>query len=112
MNTLKELLAPRIFQAFSMAIKDRKSRNETLEGILVRFICTEIVSSDVSASDLFITVRFETEQSNVLKDGNGQIIEGNADFVETRTDVWVFSRKKDSTDPRWFLYEIKSEETK
>lgn len=112
LSTLKQLLAPRIFQAFSMAIADRKARKETLEGILVRFVHTEILSSEVGENDFFITVRFVTEQSNVLKDGNGQIIEGNADFVETRTDIWRFSRKKESDNPCWFLYEIKSEESK
>lgn len=112
LHTLKSLLAPRIFQAFSMAIADRKARNETLDGTLVRFVHVEIVSSDARDNDLFITVRFVTEQSNVLKNGEGQTIEGNADFVETRTDVWMFSRKKESDNPCWFLYEIKSEEGK
>jgi predicted lipid-binding transport protein (Tim44 family) len=107
-KTLKGLLSPRIFHAFSMAIEDRKKRGEILEGILVRFINSEIVEVNSSEDEMFITVKFETEQSNVLKSEDGAILEGNADFVENHTEIWLFSRKKSSSDSRWYLCEIKS----
>ena len=109
-GSLKELLAPRTFSAFSMAIDDRRRRRETLEGNLVGFGKVEIIDAEVTKEDIFVTVKFVTEQSNVLKSFDGTILEGSLDFVETRTDVWVFSRKIDSSDPKWFLYEIKSED--
>jgi predicted lipid-binding transport protein (Tim44 family) len=108
-KTLKSLLSPRMFYAFSMAIEDRKKRNEILEGILVRFISNEIVDADFTDDDVFVIVKFKTEQSNVLKLEDGTILEGNADFVENRTEIWSFSRKKSSTNAKWYLHEIKSE---
>ena len=107
--TLRDLLAPRIFRAFSLAIDDRNGRRETLEGVLVRFVDVEIIDSDVTNEELFITVKFVTEQSNVLKNGEGQVLEGSTDFIETRTDVWVFSHKLSEANLRWYLHEIKSE---
>jgi predicted lipid-binding transport protein (Tim44 family) len=106
---LKELLAPRIFHAFSMAIEDRKKRKEILDGIFVRFISSEITEVSFEEDTVLVTVKFETEQSNVLKSEDGVILEGNADFVEKRTEIWVFGRKKKSNDSRWYLYEIKSD---
>jgi len=108
-KTLKNLMSPRIFQAFSLAIDDRKKRRETLEGILVRFISKEIVDISSTEEGIFVTVKFGTEQSNVLKSSTGKILEGNSDFVETRADIWSFFRNKSSSDPKWYLYEIKSE---
>lgn len=105
-QTLKDLLAPKLFHAFSMAIDDRNSRGETLEGILVRFISADITDISVNDNDIFITVNFVTEQSNVLKDSNGSVIEGNSDFVENRADKWIFFRRKDASSAAWFLYEI------
>ena len=105
-RTLKDLLAPKLFNAFSMAIDDRKLRGEKLEGILVRFISADIVDVSANNEDVFITVKFVTEQSNILKDRNGVIIEGNSDFVENRTDTWIFCRKKNAISSTWFLYEI------
>jgi predicted lipid-binding transport protein (Tim44 family) len=108
LKTLKGLLRPRLFQAFSMAIEDRKSRGETLDGILMRIVDAEIVDSSICNNDIFVMVKFITEQSNVLKSKEGKIIEGNADFIETHQDIWVFSHQKSSRDPRWYLQEIKS----
>ncbi|MDR0678020.1 MAG: Tim44/TimA family putative adaptor protein [Holosporaceae bacterium] len=108
-KTLEDLLSPRILKAFSMAIDDRKKRKEIIEGILVRFISSEIINVDMLDDYILITVKFETEQSNVLKSENGAVLEGNADFVEKRTDIWSFSRKKLSKNSRWYLHEIKSQ---
>lgn len=109
-RTLKELLTPRTYEAFSMAIDDRRKRGETLEGDLVCISKTEIVDAEVTKESIFVTVKFVTEQSNVLRSSDNVILEGTPDFVENRTDVWVFSRKLGSSDPKWFLHEIKSED--
>jgi predicted lipid-binding transport protein (Tim44 family) len=108
-KTLKGLLSSRIFNAFSMAIEDRKKRREVLEGIFVRFISSEVVDVSTAESEVFITVKFETEQSNVLKSEDGTILEGSADFVENRTEIWSFVRKKNANDFKWYLHEIKSD---
>lgn len=108
--TLHDLLMPQIYTAFSKAIDDRHQRGEILEGTIVGFDSSEIVNVSVDSRTVFITVKFVTSQSNVLKSAEGVILEGSADFVESRTDVWVFSRKINTADSRWYLYEIKSEE--
>ena len=106
-KTLKGLLLPRIYNAFSLAIDDRNSRKEILEGSLIRFVKSEIIDISVSGNDIFITMKFDTEQSNVLKSESGEILEGNSDFLENRADIWVFCKDITSTDSRWFLCEIK-----
>ena len=109
-STLKELLSPRTFKAFSMAIDDRKKREETLEGSILQFAETELVDASVSGDSIFVTVRFVTDQTTALRSADGTILEGSPDYVDSRTDVWVFSKKVNSSDPRWFLHEIKSED--
>jgi len=109
-STLKELLSPRTFKAFSMAIDDRKDRGETLEGSILQFVETELTDVNVDNGSIYITVKFITDQTTALRSTDGTILEGSPDYVESRTDVWVFSRKEGSADPRWFLHEIKSED--
>ena len=104
-RSLKDLLSARVMEAFSRAIDDRNSRGEKLEGNVERFISTEIIDADVS--DVFVTVKFVTEQSNILRDRDNQIIEGAEEFFENRTDIWTFFRKKSAGDNKWFLYELK-----
>ncbi len=108
-KSLKELLTKRVMEAFSRAIDDRNSRGERLDGNIERFINAELIDADISDESLFVTVRFTTEQSNVLRDRSGQIIEGAEEFVENRTDVWTFSRPKSATDNKWYLHELKQE---
>ena len=109
-STLKDLLSPRTFKAFSMAIDDRKKQGETLEGSILQFVKTDLVDATTRDDNLYVTVKFVTDQTTVLRSADGSIIEGNPDYVESRKDVWVFSRKINSSDPRWFLHEIKSED--
>ena len=109
-STLKDLLSPRTFKAFSMAIDERKKQGETLEGSILQFAETELVDATTRDDTLYVTVRFVTDQTTVLRSADGVILEGNPDYVESRTDVWIFSRKINSSDPRWFLHEIKSED--
>lgn len=107
-DTLKVLLDPRIFRAFALAIDDRRQRSETLEGMIVRFVSIDILDVNIEGSDCSIVVKFITEQSDILRDESGGIIEGNPNFVENRTDVWAFSRDISSTNPAWYLKEIKT----
>lgn len=107
-ETLRQLLSPKIYRAFCMAIDDRESRGEKLEGILVRFIRMDIISVTTRDDmEVLITVKFETEQSNVLKSRSGTVIEGDSNFVQKRTDQWGFARKMQSKSATWFLQEIK-----
>jgi predicted lipid-binding transport protein (Tim44 family) len=108
-DTLAQLLSGRIYDAFCRAIDDRNSRGEKLEGVLVRFIKSEIVDTKVDGDDLLASVKFVTEQSNALKNAKGEVLEGNLDYIEVRTDLWIFHREKSSSDPRWLLYEIKNQ---
>lgn len=108
--TLKDLLSQRTFKAFSMAIDERKAQGETLEGSILQFVETNLVDAKVRCDNLFVTVKFMTDQTTVLKSKDGAILEGNPEYVDSRTDIWVFSRKVNSADPRWFLHEIKSED--
>lgn len=109
LETLKELLTPRMFKAFSQAISERDERKETLEGTLIRFISSKIINTSKAADTLIITVEFLTEQCNVLKSEIGEILEGNPNYIERRKDICSFSRPKNSNTKKWFLSGIDSE---
>lgn len=108
-ETLKALMAPRIFRAFHMAIQDRQGRGEKLEGSVLRFIRTEIEDVDLDDGKCFVKVKFVTEQCEVLKNADGDIIEGDLNFAETHTDIWTFSKDVSDRSPAWYLTEIGSE---
>ncbi len=50
-----------------------------------------------------ITVRFVGELTSVVRDKDGQIVEGNPNEIKRQKDVWTFARPMGTEDPNWQL---------
>jgi len=50
-----------------------------------------------------ITVSFISELISVVKNSDGEIIEGDEKQSKRQKDVWTFSKDLTSQDPVWFL---------
>lgn len=50
-----------------------------------------------------ITVRFIGELYSVLRNANGDIVEGDPNALQRQRDVWSFGRDMNSADPNWQL---------
>lgn len=111
-DTLKQLLSPRMYSAFVMAIDDRASKGEKLSGSIERMVSVKIDGTKIEDEKMYIDVRFVSEQTNILRNANGAIIEGSEDFINTSTEIWTFSRSIDSTEKQWYLSNIKYESEK
>jgi predicted lipid-binding transport protein (Tim44 family) len=62
-----------------------------------------IVDAQLDGSNSVVTVKYVTEQTNVVRDRDGKIIEGDPKLIETATDFWSFARDVRATDPNWLL---------
>lgn len=104
-DTLKALASPEVYEALEGAISDRESRDETLDATLISIRQAKIDSVDTSGTLAQVTVQFESEQSNVTRNADGQPIDGAPDQVETIVDLWTFERDMAIDDPNWRLVE-------
>lgn len=102
-STLKPLLSPEVFANFSQAIRAREQAGETLEDTLVGIKSAEIVEADVDNWIANLTIKFVSEQINVTRDENGDVVDGNPNAVIDVTDFWTFARDTKSRDPNWTL---------
>ena len=50
-----------------------------------------------------LSVAFTGELSSVVKNKNGEVVEGDAKQVKRQRDTWTFSRDLSSSDPNWLL---------
>ena len=57
-----------------------------------------------------VTVRFESEQTNITRNSEGQPIDGAPNQVETIIDLWTFERDMSNDDPNWKLIETEAGE--
>ncbi len=106
--TLRPLLSNDVFDNFDSAIKERERLGHTLETTLVGITEAQIIESELQQKTAFVTVKFVSEQINVTRDSDAQIVEGDPSHVAKITDIWTFARNTRSRDPNWALVATRS----
>jgi len=102
-ESLKPLLSDNIYKSFEKAIDERKGRNETAEFSLIGFKSIKLTDAKIFGSEVELTVEFETEQTNIIKNAAGEVVVGDPTYIETVTDIWTLKKNMRSTDPIWVL---------
>jgi predicted lipid-binding transport protein (Tim44 family) len=107
---LESLLAGPVYEGFASEIDRRERAGERLETTLVSFVLADIVGATVEGRKAWLTVKFLTEQVNILRNAADEVIDGDPSSVEKINDVWTFGRDLKSRDPNWQLVETSSED--
>lgn len=100
-QTLKNLLEKDVFDGFQRAIADREAAGQTVDFTFVGLPKTEIFEAEYDKKNVMLTVRFHAEVVSATRDKDGNLVEGNADQVQTIADEWTFARNPKSRDPNW-----------
>ncbi|MGC2854697.1 Tim44/TimA family putative adaptor protein [Novispirillum sp. DQ9] len=100
---LRPLLADDVYRNFDAAIRDRESRGETMETDIAALKGIGIVGAEMRNRVAYVTVRFVTEQTTVVRNAEGAVIEGDPATAEPVVDLWTFARDTSSRDPNWQL---------
>lgn len=106
---LRSLLDPQTFTSFESAIRGRNERREKAETTLIGFEASDIAGAEMQGSFAQVTIRFVSEQINVVRNAEGQIADGNPNEVQKVVDLWTFRRDTKSSDPNWLLVKTESE---
>ncbi len=107
-DALRPLLADDVFAGFGGAIDQRRADGQTLDTQLIGIQEAEVVDAGVQGSRARVSVRFTSEQVNVVSDADGKEIEGDAGSAEVVVDIWTFERDTGSSDPNWILVETRT----
>lgn len=102
---LRPFLAPDVMETFETVIDQRNEQGLRIDAefIGIREIALQNASFDRSASLAEITVRFVGEMTSVVRNADGEIIEGDASEIKRQRDVWTFARTMGADDPNWAL---------
>ena len=107
-TTLRPLLADDVYNGFERAIDQRQTAGHKLDTQLTAVPTTEVVSAEMRGRDARITVRFKSEQINLLSDAEGKVLEGDPQTAVEVVDLWTFERDTTSQDPNWTLVETRT----
>jgi len=108
LTPVRSLLGPNVLPHFEAAIAARAKSGETLATRVIRVRDAETTAAEASSSEARITVHFESEQENIIRDASGTILSGGPGKIEAITDLWTFARSVKSASPDWQLVETKS----
>jgi len=108
-STLRPLLDGPTFASFEAAIRGRVERKEKAETTLIGFEASDVSGAEMQGTNASVTVRFVSEQINVLRNAESQIVDGNPNEVQKVIDLWTFRRDTKSSDPNWLLIKTESE---
>ena len=107
-DTLRPLLNDEVFENFKRAIDGRAAAKETLQTTLVGIKSTDIIEAELQGRRAEITVSIVSEQINVTRNAEGQVVDGDPSKVEPVTDIWTFARLVRARDPNWELIATRS----
>ncbi len=106
-ETLRDLLADPVYNAFDGALKARERSGETVSTEIHAVRHADIVDARLTGRDAYITIRFTADETCVIRDRDNNIVSGDPDRITEMVDIWTFTRNVKSRDPRWLLCETR-----
>ena len=105
LDEIKPFIAEDILDAFEDAIASREKRGLTVHVEIVGIRESRIVDVDFSEDTGYaeITMRFVGELTRVVRDSEGNVVEGSPKAVQRQRETWVFARTMGGDDPNWLL---------
>ena len=102
LETLKDLLSKEVYNIFVSNLSKR-NENEKPEITIIRFASSEIKNALLKNSMASITIKFVSEQINIVRDLNNKIIKGSASEINVVEDEWTFTKNLNSKDNKWLI---------
>lgn len=107
-KTLSGLVNKELLKKFESVIKERQEQGITAETDLIGFVETEVESVHFTADEhVNLVVKFVSEQVNLLKNAEGEVIEGDENYVQKISDVWTFEKSLNPKVSNWQLCSTK-----
>ncbi|WP_439153853.1 Tim44/TimA family putative adaptor protein [Yoonia sp.] len=105
LDSVVPFISEDIYEAFATVVDDRQRQGLTIEAnfIGISDMTLTDASFDEVTKEAEVTVRFKSELTWVVRNSEGEIIEGSPKEIKRQKDTWTFARVMDSGDPNWRL---------
>lgn len=105
LGSIKDFLSDEVEGSFAEAIATRDKDGLTVEANFVgmKELALQEATFNGDNGTAEIAVRFVGEQTYVVRNKAGEVVEGNSREIKRQRDIWTFARKMGSDDPNWLL---------
>jgi predicted lipid-binding transport protein (Tim44 family) len=94
-----------VYEAFAQVVDEREKQGLTIEAefLGVRDLALVDARFNFDTKSAEIDVRCVGELISIVRDANGEIIEGAPGQSKRQKDIWTYERVMGSDDPNWRL---------
>ena len=105
LKDVESFLDEEVKDAFQQVIDMRAKKKLKVEAEFygIRELSLKNAEFDDKTNVAELSVSFTGELSSVVKNKDGEVVEGDAKQVKRQRDTWTFSRDLSSSDPNWLL---------
>ena len=102
---LGTLLEKKVFTSFKSVIDKRKKNGFIVDAKFIGMRDIRIIDASFSSKTKVadVTLSFKSEITIVVKDKQGNLIEGHPDDIKKQKDTWVFTKNLSEKSPIWLL---------
>ena len=104
-SDVEAFLSEDVRDSFAAVIEERRQKGLTIVANIVGIGETKLTEAtfDTTTKEADLTVRFVAELTSVVKNAEGEVVEGSSSQIKRQRDVWTFSRVMGTDDPNWLL---------
>ncbi len=105
LEKVRDFLSEDVFESFEAVVQARREQGLTVDATFmgIRELTLHDATFDRDTRQADIAVRYVGEMTSVVRNAEGEIVEGDPKSVKKMRDVWTFSRQMGSNDPNWQL---------
>ncbi|WP_149587578.1 Tim44/TimA family putative adaptor protein [Tabrizicola flagellatus] len=105
LDRIRPFLADDVEASFAEAIAAREAEGLTIEAnfLGIKELALHDATYNPDSRMAEISVRFAADQTYVVRNKAGEIVEGSPREVKKTRDIWTFARQMGSDDPNWQL---------
>ncbi|MEM9232852.1 MAG: Tim44/TimA family putative adaptor protein [Pseudomonadota bacterium] len=103
LGKIRDYVDPAVMKTFEVAVDGRQNAGQTMDVTFVGIEKADVVSAELRSNHIEVVVDFKSDQIRMVRDADGNIVDGDPNRIDLVRDRWTFSRPAHSTDPNWIL---------
>jgi predicted lipid-binding transport protein (Tim44 family) len=105
LDSIVPFISQDVYDAFASVVDERERQGLTVDAnfIGISEVALAHAEFDEMTKEGEVTVRFKAEMTSVVRNSEGQVVEGSEKEIKRLKDTWTFARKMDGGDPNWKL---------
>ncbi|WP_445809093.1 Tim44/TimA family putative adaptor protein [Yoonia sp.] len=105
LDSIVPFISHDVYEAFASVVDDRQRQGLTVTASFIGISDMALAHAefDEATKEGDVSVRFKSEMTSVVRNAEGEIVEGSTKEIKRLVDTWTFARKMDAGDPNWKL---------